>query len=85
MTAVRKRSCRTSASWPHICFRMGRVLALLSVLQVAVRSEPLCANSSFFDTFQKCFRAGLVVCELLISKATNVDFVISRLVTLDWR
>jgi len=27
----------------------------------AVRFEPMCANTGFFDTSTKCFRAGLVM------------------------
>ena len=29
--------------------------------ECAVRFEPLCANTGFFDTLTMCFRAGLVV------------------------
>jgi hypothetical protein len=51
-------------SWPEPAGDCGRFAGLvhskLLCHKRAIRFEPLCANVFFFDTYYKCFRAGLI-------------------------
>lgn len=47
------------------------------------RFAPLCANTGFFATFQKCFGAGLVMGKRLISKWDSEKNAIQAFLTLN--
>ena len=49
----------------------------------AIRFEPLCANTGFFATSPRCFRAGLVKGKCLISRWDSEKNVIQVPLTLN--
>ncbi len=49
----------------------------------AIRFEPPCANTGFFATSPRCFRAGLVEGKCLISRWDSEENVIQVSLTLN--